>query len=284
MTTEVKEENANPYNEKKSWHSNEEDKPFESADGMFFREPAKAKSNEEVEQPVEQEASEDKPYKRPDYKKRYDDLKKHYDTKLSEFKSREQELLEEATKNRQTYKAPKSQEELEEFKKEYPDVYQVVETVSHLQASERSKDLEAKLEALQQRERELVRKDAEKRLMDRHPDFEDIRNSDDFHNWAESQPQSIQDWVYKNADDADLASRAIDLFKRDIGMDSKPKKSNSRKTKSSAADMVSTKTTSVEPKQEKVWTTKEISAMSMDEFDKYEEEISKAMFEGRVQR
>ena len=284
MTTKVKEENANPYNEKKSWHSNEEDKPFESSDGMFFKEPTKAESNEEVEQPVEQEASEDKPYKRPDYKKRYDDLKKHYDTKLSEFKSREQELLEEATKNRQSYKAPKSQEELEDFKKEYPDVYEVVETVSHLQASERSKDLEAKLEALQQREKELVRKDAEKRLNDRHPDFEDIRNSDDFHDWAKSQPQSIQDWVYKNADDADLASRAIDLFKRDIGMDSKPKKSNSRKTKSSAADMVSTKTTSVEPKQEKVWTTKEISAMSMDEFDKYEEEISKAMFEGRVQR
>jgi len=284
MTTEVKEENANPYNEKKSWHSDEADKPFQSADGMFFTEPQSETSNEEVEQPVEQEASEDKPYKRPDYKKRYDDLKKHYDTKLSEFKSREQELLEEATKNRQTYKAPKSQEELEEFKKEYPDVYEVVETVSHLQASERSKDLEAKLEALQQREKELIRKDAEKRLTDRHPDFEDIRNSDDFHDWAKSQPQSIQDWVYKNADDADLASRAIDLFKRDIGMDSKPKKSNSRKTKSSAADMVSTKTTSVEPKQEKVWTTKEISAMSMDEFDKYEEEISKAMHEGRIQR
>jgi hypothetical protein len=48
--------------------------------------------------------------------------------------------------------------------------------------------------------------------------------------------------------------------------------------------MVSTKTTSVEPKQEKVWTEKEIAAMSMDEFDRYEEEISQAMFEGRVQR
>ena len=120
--------------------------------------------------------------------------------------------------------------------------------------------------------------------MDRHPDFEDIKNSDDFHEWAKQQPLAIQDWVYKNADDADLASRAIDLFKRDIGMDSKPKKSNSKKTKSSAADMVSTKTTSVEPKQEKVWTTKEISAMSMDEFDKYEEEISQAMHEGRIQR
>tara|TARA_R100000654_G_C2673955_1_gene126476 strand:+ start:400 stop:1266 length:867 start_codon:yes stop_codon:yes gene_type:complete len=288
MTTEVKEETANPYNEKKSWHSDEEDKAFESADGMFFSDPDKAKSNDDVEQSVEQEAAEespkDQPYKRPNYKKRYDDLKKHYDAKLNEFKSREQELLEEATKNRQTYKAPKSQEELEEFKKEYPDVYEVVETVSHLQASEKSKVLEERLEALQQREKELVRKDAEKRLNDRHPDFEDIRNSDDFHDWAKSQPKSIQDWIYKNADDADLASRAIDLFKRDIGIDSKPKKSNSKKSKTSAADMVSTKTTSVEPKQEKVWTTKEISSMSMDEFDKYEDEISQAMFEGRVQR
>jgi len=288
MTTKVKEDNANPYNEKKSWHGNEEDKAFEAADGMFFNDPAKAKPNDDVEQPVDQEAAEespkDQPYKRPNYKKRYDDLKKHYDTKLNEFKSREQELLEEATKNRQSYKAPKSQEELEEFKKEYPDVYEVVETVSHLQASEKSKVLEERLEALQQREKELVRKDAEKRLNDRHPDFEDIRNSDDFHDWAKSQPKSIQNWVYENADDADLASRAIDLFKRDIGIDSKPKKSNSKKSNTSAADMVSTKTTSVEPKQEKVWTTKEISSMSMDEFDKYENEISQAMFEGRVQR
>ena len=93
----------------------------------------------------------------------------------------------------------------------------------------------------------------------------------------------IQDWVYKNTDDADLASRALDLFKRDIGLDIAPKKSSSKKSKQSAADMVSTKTTSVEPKQDKVWTTKEISAMSMDEFDKYESEISQAMFEGRVQ-
>ena len=33
-----------------------------------------------------------------DYKKRYDDLKSHYDSKLNEFKSREQELVEEAAK------------------------------------------------------------------------------------------------------------------------------------------------------------------------------------------
>ena len=288
MTTKVQEENANPYNQNKSWHKDIEDKQFESSQGMFFKEQPKEHTDTNVEQTVEKEAVEespkDQPYKKPDYKKRYDDLKKHYDSKLNEFKSREQELIDEATKNRTEYKAPKSPEELEEFKNNYPDVYEVVETVSHLQASEKSKVLEERLEALQQREKELIRKDAEKRLMEKHPDFEDIKNSDDFHDWAKSQPNSIQNWVYKNTDDADLASRALDLFKKDIGLDVAPKKSSSKKSKQSAADMVSTKTTSVEPKQDKVWTTKEISAMSMDEFDKYESEISQAMFEGRVQK
>ena len=284
MTTEVQEENANPYNMNKSWHT-EDEIGFQDANGVFFEKP-KAKKEADIEEPVEQVAQEetpkDEPYKRPDYKKRYDDLKKHYDSKLNEFKSREQELLEQAAENRPSYVAPKSPEELEKFREEYPDVYEVVETVSHLQAEEKSKDLKDKLEKLQAREQELIRKDAEKRLMDKHPDFEDIRNSDDFHGWAKEQQQSIQDWVYNNADDADLASRALDLFKKDIGMDVAPKKSNSKQSKKSAADMVSTKTTSVEPQQEKVWTEREIAKMSMAEFDKHEAEISTAMQEGRI--
>ena len=285
MTTEVQEENANPYNMKKSWHTDVEEN-FDTADGVFFEKPkAKKKEaipSEPVEQVAEQESPKDEPYKRPDYKKRYDDLKKHYDSKLNEFKSREQELLDEAANNRPSYVAPKSPEELEKFREEYPDVYEVVETVSHLQSEEKSKDLREKLEKLQTREQELVRKDAEKRLMDKHPDFEDIRNSDDFHGWAKEQPKSIQDWVYNNADDADLASRALDLFKKDIGMDVAPKKSNSKQSKKSAADMVSTKTTSVEPKQERIWTEREIAKMSMAQFDKHEAEISQAMQEGRI--
>ena len=280
MTTEVQEENANPYNMNKSWHT-EDEIGFQDANGVFFEKP-KAKQEADIEEPVEQEAKKDEPYKRPDYKKRYDDLKKHYDSKLNEFKSREQELLEQAAENRPSYIAPKSPEELEKFREEYPDVYEVVETVSHLQSEEKSKDLREKLEKLQTREQELIRKDAEKRLMDKHPDFEDIRNSDDFHGWAKEQPKSIQDWVYNNADDADLASRALDLFKRDIGIDTVQKKSNSQKSRKSAADMVSTKTTTVEPQQTKVWTEKEIAAMSMDEFDRHEAEISEAMQQGRI--
>ena len=49
--------------------------------------------------------------------------------------------------------------------------------------------------------------------------------------------------------------------------------------------MVSTKTTSVEASsQPKIWTEREIAAMSLDQFDRHEEEIKLAMEEGRVIR
>ena len=291
MTNTVqKEETPNPYNAKKDWHQGD-DKPFVSSESMFFEEPQNKlfKSDDITE--VEAEGSvnreelatkKDTPYKKPDYKKRYDDLKKHYDSKLNEFKSREQELIEEATKNRADYKAPKTEEELEDFKNQYPDVYEVVETVAHMQSETKAKVLEERLSKLQERENQLVRQDAEKRLMERHPDFEDIRNSDDFHTWAKEQHSSIQSWIYENNNDADLASRALDLFKKDFGIEPTKTKSSSKQTKKSAADMVSTKTKSIEPNQQKVWSEKEIAAMSMAEFDKYESEISQAMQDGRI--
>ena len=289
MTNTVQqEEQANPYNAKKDYHV--EDKPFTPANQLYFEEPSeknKLFDSDDITQvdnvnTEELETSKDTPYKKPDYKKRYDDLKKHYDSKLNEFKSREQELIEEATSNRTEYKAPKSPEELEEFKNNYPDVYEVVETVAHMQSETKAKVLEERLSKLQERENQLVRQDAEKRLMERHPDFEDIRNSDDFHGWAKEQPKSIQDWIYSNADDADLASRALDLFKKDFGIEPTKTKSSSKQTRKSAADMVSTKTKSIEPNQQKVWSEKEIAAMSIAEFDKYESEISEAMQYGRI--
>ena len=207
-------------------------------------------------------------------------IRDSYDSKLNEFKSREEELLKQAIPE---YKAPKTEEELEEFKKQYPDVFEVVETVAHLQSESKAKVLEERLSQLQEREAQMRQEQAEKRLRERHPDFDDVRNSDDFHGWAKEQPDSIQQWIYDNANDADLASRAIDLFKKDIGMDVPAKKTkSSSKQKKSAADMVSTKTTSVEPNQEKIWSEKEIAAMSMAEFDKYESEISEAMQQGRI--
>ena len=244
----------NPYNLKKDWHTDDVmPKHGETAEGLFFEKP-QAKSEPE---PVQADTvEEDKAYSQPNYKKRYDDLKKHYDTRLSEFKQREQELIAEATANRPEYQAPKTAEELEQFKAEYPDVYEVVETVAHLQSEDKVASLQQRLDALQERESEILKREAEKDLITKHPDFEELRNSDEFHAWAESQPEEIKDWIYNNPNNASLASKAIDLFKMENGI-APVKPSQNKSERSSAADMVSTKTTTVDEKQPKIWTQQE---------------------------
>jgi len=194
-------------------------------------------------------------------------------------------LLQKVTANQPEYKAPKTAEELEQFKSQYPDVYEVVESVAHMQSENQVSELQTRLDAMQGREAELLKQEAEKDLRENHPDFDEIRNSDEFQDWANLQPESIKDWIFNNPDDALLASRALDLFKKDIGLEvqgATQTKSNSKQTKQSAADMISTKTTSVEPNQQRVWSEREIAAMSVAEFDKYESEISDAMQEGRI--
>ena len=223
----------------------------------------------------------DKPYKKVDYKKRYDDLKKHYDGRVNSFKSREQELLAEARSNRPKYKAPKSAEEIEAFKKEYPDVYGVVETVAHLRSSKETEDLKEEIKQLKELNQTVNKEKAEAKLARMHPDFEQIRESDDFHSWASSQPEAIKDWVYGNATNAELASRAIDLFKQDTGKSkSKPELSGDLVA---ASEMVKVKNSKeIGYGSKKIWTRSQIAAMSQSEFDKNEKAITEAMSEGRV--
>ena len=271
--TQVQEEESNPYNMNKSWHT-QDDKKVETADQLFFEKPKKATQNTAPEEEGEEEKT---PKKRTNYKKRYDDLKRHYDEKLSEFKQREQELLATA---RPQYQAPKTQEDIEKCKEDYPDLYDTVETVAHLRSSEQVGQLEAQLSAIRERETRIIQREAEADLIAKHPDFPELRDSEEFHAWAETQPEQIQQWIYKNPDNAQLASKAIDLFKLENGYKAQTKSQS--KPKGSAADMVSTKTTTIDAKQPKIWTEGEIAAMSLDKFDKYENEIREAISEGRV--
>ena len=272
----VEEKAPNLYNAKKSWHT--PDKPSQGdADGLFFERPETqaTSTDEESDRPPETKA------KGANYKKRYDDLKKHYDQRISQFKQKEQELLAEAATKAPAYKAPKSLEELEKFKASNPDLYETVESVAHMQSESQTQGLRDQLSAIQLREADLLKREAESELKRKHPDFEDIRGDDDFHTWAQEQPEAIQQWVYANNNDASLASRAIDLYKMEKGA-SQPKQQSRKTETGSAADMVSTNTTAVDAKAPKIWTQREIQSMSLDAFDRHSEEINLALEEGRI--
>jgi hypothetical protein len=269
------EEKANPYNMNKPWHK-PDGPPVDTAEQMFFERPQKQATPEDTEAPEEESVA---PKKRTNYKKRYDDLKRHYDEKVNEFKQREQELLAQTSPS---YTAPKTHEDLEKFRQDYPDLYDTVETVAHLRSSEQVNQLQGQLEAIQERESRIIRREAEADLMAKHPDFEEIRGSDSFHEWADTQPEQIQAWIYNNPDNAQLASKAIDLYKIESGIQTQTKSRSKPKKQGSAADMVSTKTQAIDAKEPKIWTEREIAAMSLDQFDKYEAEIQQAISEGRV--
>lgn len=276
VTQPVAEEDkkANPYNMNKPWHT--PDSPHvDTAEQMFFEKPQQQATLTNDEAPDESQAA--APKKRTNYKKRYDDLKRHYDDKVNEFKQREQEMQAQTSPN---YTTPKTHEDLEKFKREYPDLYDTVETVAHLQSSEQVNQLQGQLQAIQEREAKIVKREAEADLLADHPDFEDIRGSESFHEWAEVQPEQIQDWIYNNPDNAQLASKAIALYKIENGIQTQTK--SQPKQRGSAADMVSTKTKTIDTKEPKIWSEREIAMMSLDQFDKYEEEIQQAISEGRV--
>ena len=217
------------------------------------------------------------------YKKRYDDLKTYYDKKLSEWKQEKESLTAQAKvaeKQSTQYAPPKTDEDLDQFKDKYPDVYQVVETISHKMASKQVEDLQAEIGRLSEREQKLKVQSAYKQLLHTHPDFEDIKGSPEFLTWLEQQPKSISEGITKNNTDPVWASRTVDLYKVDVGIDRKRKP-----TKSKDAAKAITKATGRDVnvgQNDKTWTVSEIQKLKPWEFEKYESEIDQAMRSGRV--
>jgi len=281
---------ANPYNQKKNYLDYDamdeaSQQPFADANTIAYKKDSpktvvdtgRVQDEEEEKEEAKVEAQ---PYKKVDYKKRYDDLKRHYDDKVNTFKQKEEELHAQLRANRPKYQAPKSKEELQEFKKNYPDVYDVVESVAHTQATKEMEDLKEEINSLRTKNTEISKKEAESTLARLHPDFNTIRESDEFHQWADSQPEEIKGWIYSNATNATLASRAIDLFKQDVG------KSKSKEVSGDlvpASEMIQIKNSKdVGYGSKKIWTRSQIAAMSQSEFDKNEKSITDAMSEGRI--
>ena len=214
------------------------------------------------------------------FKKRYSDLRRHQQKQAEEFKTELAELkrqLSDATKKEM--KLPKSDEDIEEWAKEYPDVAAIVETIAMKKASEQSSALEERIKAIDEMQSSATKEKAEAELMRLHPDFDDIRDSDEFHEWAESQPKWVQDALYENDNDARSAARAIDLYKVDMGIGKKKPKSDK-----DAAKSVSAKNSRSKPQEnEEASYLKEsdVQRMSDVEYEKRSDEVMEAIRSGK---
>ena len=298
--TKVKVQKANPYSkvrdtddaeteafakgELTKFHREQREKEAEAA-----TEQKDTDASKETAESIDQKATPltERPAKAEDrvFKKRYDDLKKHYDSTINKHKEELQSLRTQLESSTTQFVPPKSKEELEAWRKEYPDVYDMVETIAMDKATTRTADLENKYKDLQLQQEQIAKEKAEVELLKLHPDFNDIRAKDDFHEWAEQQDPTIQGWLYENTSNSKLAVRAIDLYKMDRGQSTLTKREEKDIKKEAAKAISKTKkaTDSDIPKK-KIWTTTEISRLKPHQFEKFEKEIDLARLEGRIEQ
>ena len=234
---------------------------------------------------VEAKEAEDKNEEEPTsaeektFKKRYGDLRRHTQEKEREFQKQLNDLKEQLDKaTKKEMKLPKSDEDISEWAKEYPDVAAIVETIAAKKAREQSEDLAKRIKEIDERDANSVKEKAELELLRIHPDFVDIRESDDFHDWAEDQPQWVQNALYENNNDAKSAARAIDLYKADKGIGKTKEKSDD----AGAAQAVTTKgkTTPSETSKSVSFKESQVEKMSPQEYEAKSEQIMEAIRSG----
>lgn len=239
-----------------------------------------AEQKGEVQEAEEPQEAEPTNAEERSFKKRYGDLRRHQQAKEKEYEDRIKALeqqLNQATK--QEIRLPKSDEDIEAWATKYPDVAAIVETIAIKKAKEQAAELEDRVRAVDEMRETAAREKAEAELMRLHPDFDEIRDSDEFHDWAEQQPKWVQDALYDNDNDAKSAARAIDLYKADMGI--KTKKSSSSKD---AARSVNTRNQRSAPSSESnngAIRESDVQKMSAAEYEKYSDEIMEAIRTGK---
>ncbi len=292
-------QNANPYSKVRDTDDAETEAFAKGELTKFHREQREMEAeaateqkdtdaSEETADKLDQQATPiaERPAKAEDrvFKKRYDDLKKHYDSTINKHKEELTSLRTQLESSTKQFVPPKSKDELEAWRKEYPDVYDMVETIAINKASTQTADLETKYKDLKLQQEQIAKEKAEVELLKIHPDFNELRANEDFHEWAEQQDPNIQSWLYENTANSKLAARAIDLYKADRGITKAKKEDKDLKKEAAKAISKTKKATDTDTPKKRIWTTSEISKLKPHQFEKFEKEIDLARLEGRIEQ
>ena len=259
-------------------YTNEEKRKMEEEELEQLMKEQRGEVEETTEEPQEAEptSAEEKTFK-----KRYSDLRRHQQQQAEEFKKEIEALksqLSQATKKEM--KLPKSDEDIEQWAADYPDVAAIVETIAMKKAREQAAALEDRMKVIDEMQTSATKEKAEAELMRLHPDFDEIRDSDDFHNWAEDQPKWVQDALYDNDNDARSAARAIDLYKADMGITGK-KKSTKDKDAATAVGTRSGRSAPEGDESKSYIKESDVNRMTAQQYEARQEEIAEAIRAGK---
>lgn len=247
---------------------------------------------EELKQLMENNPQDNNPDNEPEpdsaeersFKKRYGDLRRHSQKQQVELQKQIDDLKAQLeTTAKQGINLPKTEEELDAWVREYPDVARIVETIAIKKAREQSQELETRLQKINAMAEETAKEKAEAELMRLHPDFAKIRDQDEFHEWVEKQPRWVQSALYDNESDAVSAARAIDLYKADKGITAKRSRQSDKDDSIAAARTVraANKARVEFESEDGLFYESQVEKMSSREYEKNQEAIIAAIRAGK---
>jgi hypothetical protein len=218
------------------------------------------------------------------WEKRYKDLQSYTAKKINQLEGEIRSLQQQ---NVPRLEVPKTQEELDAFKGKNPEMYAVIQSMANTLFQSHIAQYDQKLADMQGTLQASAQEKAVLKLKSAHPDYEKVMNSDEFHSWAATQSTQVQDWIYRNPDNADLAIQALSLYKYHSGVGQANQGTTTQGNQ--GGDLaVNTRSSQVDQGAMNrnhpayIWKESEIARMRPEEFHKWDEHIALAQREGRI--
>lgn len=223
------------------------------------------------------------------WKTRYGDLRRYSENIKKEASDREKALQDELRrlKKEQNTVLPETVEEAREWVEKYPDLARIIKALirEDLQISEEYNS--ARFEELEAERFQVAKEKAMNVILQKHSDFEEIIQSAEFRDWLDRQPQErgrLGQAIYdalENDIDPKAAIEAINVYKSDMKQAKAPKRNPERD-----AAMTVARSSSSAPAptggNKRTFKESEIEAMSIFEYERLEDEIDQARYEGRI--
>lgn len=219
------------------------------------------------------------------WEKRYKDLQSYTAKKIKGLEDTIEDLRKQSVPK---VEAPKTAEELEAFKGQNPEMFAIIQSMAQNMFNQHIAKYDQQMAEMQGTLNQSSIERAKLQLKEAHPDYESIMESNAFHDWAATQTPDVQDWIYKNPDNATLAIKAVSLFKYESGWGKDTNKATNTPQSQGTDHLVNSRNTKVDPGAVNrdhpayIWKESEIGKMRPDEFAKWEPEISLAQREGRL--
>lgn len=186
--------------------------------------------------------------------KRYADLRTLQQKTAAELKE---------LKAQKTQPSAVTEEQVKDWIKTNPKAAEIIKAIAVQSAP---------VDDLTEIKQEIAQTKARREIMKAHPDFDEIIELDAFHEWADKQPQRVQQLIFSDAPDDVIW--ALSFYKEQAA----PKAD----TKKDAAKQVRTKSGAEAPsdKSSPVYSESMVQRMSLQEYEKHEAEIIKAQRAG----